>query len=85
MNLSVLMKLHKDKYQALQAAKWLQNSLKTVEKLSQGIQEFENNLNAEHQKMINNCPHCKINMQNFSHIILECPKCGLADTKKLLS
>ena len=38
MNLSVLMKLYKNKYEALQAAKWLQKNLKTVE---EDIAEFE--------------------------------------------
>ena len=79
MNLSVLMKLHKDKYQALQAAKWLQKNLKTVE---EDITAFEDYMNVEHQKMINKCSHCKIEMKSFSHTAVECPKCGLADTKK---
>ena len=36
MNLSVLMKLYKNKYEALQAAKWLQKNLKNSP-LSQDI------------------------------------------------
>ena len=83
MSLSVLMKFYKNKYEPLQAAKWLKN-FKTVEELKEDIAAFEDYMNAEHQKMINKCPHCKIEMQSFSHIILECPKCGLADTKLLM-
>ena len=85
MNLSFLTEVYTDKYQALQAAKWLQKNLKNSEqseKLSQDIQEFENNLVAEHRTMLNKCPNCKINMQVCSRDILECPKCGLADTRK---
>ena len=44
MSLSVLIKLHKNKYQSLQAAKWLKKnlnkSLKTVEELSEDITQF---------------------------------------------
>ena len=29
-------------------------------------------------------PHCKIEIQSFSHNLLECSRCGLADTKLLL-
>ena len=82
MNVSVLMNCTKISIKLYKQQNGCKKSLKTVEKLSQDIQEFENNLNVEHQKMIKNCPYCKINMQSFSHIILECPKCGLADTKK---
>ena len=32
----------------------------------------------------NKCPHCKIEMQSFSPTTVECPKCGLADTKLLM-
>ena len=88
MSLSVLMNLHKDKYQSLQAAKWLKKNLnknlKTVEELSEDITQFENKLNADMLLNQNKCPHCKLEMQSFSHIILECPKCGLADTKLLM-
>ena len=86
MSLSVLMNLHKDKYQSLQAAKWLEKnlnkSLKTVEELSEDITQFENKLNAD--MLQNKCPHCKIEMQSFSSTAVECPKCGLADTKLLM-
>ena len=74
------MKFYKNKYEALQAAKWLKN-FKTVE---EDIAACEDYMNAERRKMINKCPHCKIEMQSFSHIILECPNCGLADTKLLM-
>ena len=83
MSLSVLMKFYKNKYEALQAAKWFKN-FKTVEELSEDITQFENKLNADMLLNQNKCPHCKIEMQSFSHIILECPKCGLADTKLLI-
>ena len=52
MSLSVLIKLHNNKYQSLQAAKWLKKnlnkSLKTVEELKEDITQFENNLNADY-------------------------------------
>ena len=45
------MKLYNNKYEALQAAKWLKKnlnkSLKTVEELSEDITQFENKLNAD--------------------------------------
>ena len=86
MSLSVLIKLHKNKYQSLQAAKWLKKnlnkSLKTAEELKEDITQFENKLNAD--ILQNKCPHCKIEMQSFSPTTVECSKCGLADTKLLM-
>ena len=86
MSLSVLIKLHNNKYQSLQAAKWLKKnlnkSLKTVEELSEDITQFENKLNAD--MLQNKCPHCKIEMQIVSPTAVDCPKCGLADTKPLM-
>ena len=64
MSLSVLMKFYKNKYEALQAAKWLKN-FKTVEELSGDITQFENKLNADVLLNQNKCPHCKIEMQSF--------------------
>ena len=86
MSLCVLMKLYNNKYEALQAAKWLKKnlkrSLKTAEDLKEDITQFENKLNAD--MLQNKCPHCKIEMQSFSPTTVECPKCGLADTKLLM-
>ena len=86
MSLSVLIKLHKNKYQSLQAAKWLKKnlnkSLKTVEELKEDIAAFEDKLNAD--MLQNKCPHCKVEMQIVSPTTVECPKCGLADTKLLM-
>ena len=63
MNLSVLMKLHKNKYQALQAAKWLQKNLKNSPKrLSQDIAAFEDYMNEDLLLNQNKCPHCRIEM-----------------------
>ena len=81
MNLSVLMKFYKNKYEALQAAKWLQKSLKTVE---EDIAAFEDYMNEDLLLNQNKCPHCKIEMQSFSPTAVECPKCGLADTYLLM-
>ena len=82
------MKLHKIKYHALQAAKWLQknlkNSPKRVEKLSEDIAAFEDYMNEDLLLNQDKCPHCKIEMQSFSPTALECPKCGLTDTKFLM-
>ena len=87
MSLSVLIKLHNNKYQSLQAAKWLKKnlnkSLKTVEELSEDITQFENNLNEDLLLNQSKCPHCKIEMQRAPTSV-ECPKCGLADTKLLM-
>ena len=83
MNLSVLMKLYKNKYEALQAAKWLQKNLKNSP-LSQDIAAFEDYMNEDLLLNQNKCPHCKIEMQSFSPTAVECPKCGLADTKLLM-
>ena len=84
----ILSDAYKNKYQALQAAKWLQknlkNSPKRVEKLSQDIAEFEDYMNEDLLLKINKCPRCKIEMQVFSPTALECLNCGLADTKLLL-
>ena len=67
MSFSVLIKLHKNKYQSLQAAKWLKKNLKkspkTVEELKEDITQFENKLNAD--MLQNKCPHCKIEMANL--------------------
>ena len=84
MSLSVLMKLYNNKYEALQAAKWLKKNLKTAEELKEDITQFENKLNAD--MLQNKCPHCKIEMQSFSPVVttVECPKCLLADTKLLM-
>ena len=89
MSLSVLMKLYNNKYEALQAAKWLKKnlnkSLKTVEELSEDITQFENKLNADMLLNQNKCPHCKIEMATLNNkAAAECPKCGLADTKLLM-
>ena len=88
MSLSVLMKLYNNKYGALQAAKWLKKNLnkspKTAEELKEDITQFENNLNEDMLLNRNKCPHCKIKMQSFSPTTVECPKCGLADTKLLM-
>ena len=88
MSLSVLMKLYKNKYEALQAAKWLQKNLKTVEEdiaaFEEDIAAFEDKLNEDLLLNRNKCPHCKINMRSFSPTAVECPKCGLADTKFLM-
>ena len=77
--------IYKNKYAAYQAAKWyqknLKNSPKTVEKLTQDIAKFEDDLQEEHQKMLNKCPHCKIEMQMFSPNTVGCPKCGLASPR----
>ena len=82
MSLSALMKLYNNKYEALQAAKWLKKNLKTAEELKEDITQFENKLNAD--MLQNKCPHCKIEMQSFSPTTVKCPKCGLADTKLLM-
>ena len=85
MSLSVLMKFYKNKYEALQAAKWLKKnlnkSLKTAEELKEDITQFENKLNADMLLNQNKCPRCKVEMQILSPTAVECPKCGLADTK----
>ena len=77
--------IYKNKYAAYQAAKWyqknLKNSPKTVEKLTQDIAKFEDDLQEEHQKMLNKCPHCKIEMQIFSPNTVGCTKCGLASPR----
>ena len=87
MSLSVLMKLYNNKYEALQAAKWLKKNLntspKTAEELKEDITQFENNLNEDLLLNRNKCPHCKIEMQRALTAV-ECPKCGLADTKLLM-
>ena len=87
MSLSVLIKLHNNKYQSLQAAKWLtknlNKSLKTVEELKEDVTQFENNLNEDLLLNQNKCPHCKIEMQRAPTSV-ERPKCGLADTKLLM-
>ena len=87
MSLSVLIKLHNNKYQSLQAAKWLKKNLKkspkTVEELKEDITQFENNLHEDLLLNRNKCPHCKIEMQRALTAV-ECPKCGLADTKLLM-
>ena len=83
MSLSVLMKLHKNKYEALQAAKWLKKNLKTV-KLKEDIAAFEDKLNEDLLLNQNKCKSCKIEMQSFSPTAVEYPKCGLADTKLLM-
>ena len=61
--------IYENKYAAYQAAKWyqknLKNSPKTVEKLTQDIAKFEDDLQEEHQKMLNKCPHCKKQNANF--------------------
>ena len=84
----ILSDAYKNKYQTLQAAKWLQknlkNSPKRVEKLSQDIAEFEDYMNEDLLLNQHKCPRCKIEMQSFSHNLFECPRCGLADTKLLL-
>ena len=84
MSLSVLMKLHKNKYEALQAAKWLQKNLKTVEEdiaaFEEDIAVFEDKLNEDLLLNQNKCKGCKIEMQSFSPTAVEYPKCGLADT-----
>ena len=84
MSLSVLIKLHNNKYQSLQAAKCLKKnlnkSLKTVEELSEDMTQFENKLNADMLLNQNKCSHCKIEMATLNAAV-ECPKCGLADTK----
>ena len=36
--------IYKNKYEAYQAAKWYQKNLKTVEKLTQDIAKFEDDL-----------------------------------------
>ena len=89
MSLSVLIKLHNNKYQSLQAAKWLKKNLnkspKTVEELKEDITQFENNLNEDLLLNRNKCPHCKIEMATLNNkATVECPKCGLADTKLLM-
>ena len=88
MSLSVLMKFYNNKYVALEAAKWLKknlnNSLKTAEELSEDITQFENKLNADMLLNQNKCPRCKVEMQIVSPTAVECPKCGLADTKLLM-
>ena len=89
MSLSVLMNLHKDKYQSSQAAKWLKKnlnkSLKTVEELKEDITQFENKLNADMLLNQNKCPRCKVEMATLNNkAAVECPKCGLADTKLLM-
>ena len=77
--------IYKNKYAAYQAAKWyqknLKNSPKTVEKLTQDIAKFEDDLQEEHQKMLNKCPHCKIKMQIFSPNTVGCTECGLASAR----
>ena len=77
--------IYKNKYAAYEAAKWyqknLKNSPKTVEKLTQDIAKFEDDLQEEHQKMLNKCPHCKIEMQIFSPNTVGCTKCGLASPR----
>ena len=87
MSLSVLMKLYNNKYEALQAAKWLKENLnksfKTAEELKEDLTQFENKLNAD--TLQNKCPHCKIEMATLNNkATVECPKCGLADTKLLM-
>ena len=61
MSLSVLIKFCKNKYEALQAAKWLKKnfnkSLKTTEELKEDITQFENKLNAD--MLQNKCPVVK--------------------------
>ena len=85
MSLSVLMKLYNNKYEALQAAKWLKKNLKTAEELKEDITQFENKLNADMLLNQNKCPHCKIEMATLNNkATVECPKCGLADTKLLM-
>ena len=55
------------------------NSPKT--ELSEDIIQFENKLNADMLLNQNKCPRCKVEMQIVSPTAVECPKCGLADTK----
>ena len=89
MSLSVLMKLYNNKYEALKVAKWLKKNLnkspKTAEELKEDITQFENNLNEDLLLNRNKCPHCKIEMATLNNkATVECPKCGLADTKLLM-
>ena len=87
MSLNVLMKFYKNKYEALQAAKWLQKNVTVEEDIAafeEDIATFEDKLNEDLLLNQNKCPHYKIEMQSFSPTAVECPKCGLADTKLLM-
>ena len=62
----------------------LRKNLKTAEELSEDITQFENKLNADMLLNQNKCKSCKVEMQIVSPTAVECPKCGLADTKLLM-
>ena len=73
------MKFYKNKYDALQAAKWLQKNLTVEEDIAafeENIAAFEDKLNEDLLLNQNKCKGCKIEMQSFSPTAVECPKCG---------